>query len=78
MSVTQMRDAITRVYSGPKWKRKVANMDDSQVIAIYNKFLREGKFDQDDDPHRGKDKRGSHKKASSFESYTGEQLSMFK
>jgi hypothetical protein len=77
-----MRDAITTVYSGPKWKRKVANMDDNQVIAVYHKFLREGKFDEDydDEPTYRKEKKtkGSRKEAPHFEPYTGEQLSLFK
>lgn len=44
MSTEQMRAAIAEVYSGPRWKRKVANMFDDQVVAVYYKFQREGRF----------------------------------
>lgn len=35
MSVMQMRDYVASSYKGDGWKRKVANMSDQQVIAIY-------------------------------------------
>ena len=47
MSIDEMRDRIAKVYPGEKWKRKVANMYDDQVIAVYYKFAREGRFNPD-------------------------------
>ena len=44
MSVQQMRAAIYEVYSGRRWKIKVQNMSDAQVIAVYYSFLEKGKF----------------------------------
>jgi hypothetical protein len=42
MNVEQMREAIMYVYSSESWKRKVSNMPDDQVIAIYFDFNRKG------------------------------------
>ena len=39
MSIEQMRVAISKVYPGEKWYQKVYKMSDSQVLAIYHKFL---------------------------------------
>lgn len=39
MTVQQMRDAILKVYDTASWKKKVENMYDDQVIAIYHNFL---------------------------------------
>lgn len=44
MSIQQMRAAIYDVYPGRKWKIKVQNMPDDQVIAVYYSFLAKGKF----------------------------------
>lgn len=44
MSTDQMRSEISKVYPGKKWSDKVKKMSDNQVIAIYRKFLQEGKF----------------------------------
>lgn len=46
LSVDEMRQAIKKPYSGVGWARRVANMHDMQVIAVYYKFLEEGKFDR--------------------------------
>lgn len=46
MSVDQMREAITKVYPAERWQKKVAKMDDDQVIAIYFKFAQSGKLDK--------------------------------
>lgn len=46
MTVQQMRRDIAKVYDGASWKRRVENMPDDQVIAIYYKFLHSGKFYQ--------------------------------
>ena len=42
MTVQQMKDAIVSVYDTTSWKKKVANMYDDQVIAIYHNFLQRG------------------------------------
>jgi hypothetical protein len=34
-SINIMRQEIAKLYSGPKWKRRVAKMPDDQVTAIY-------------------------------------------
>ena len=39
-----MRTAIARVYASPGWKKKVENMDESQVMAVYLKFEGQGKL----------------------------------
>lgn len=45
MTVNNMREAISSVY-GPAWKYRVDKMADNQVIAIYHKFLKDGKLDK--------------------------------
>lgn len=42
MNVVEMRKAIAKVYSGWEWKRKVLNMDEGQVIAVYHAFEHRG------------------------------------
>jgi hypothetical protein len=44
MTVAFMRYALSEVYAGVKWKRKVSAMADGQVIAVYYKFLAEKKL----------------------------------
>ena len=44
MQLYQMRERVSRVYSGPGWKRQVEKMPDDQVIALYYKFLMEGRI----------------------------------
>jgi hypothetical protein len=46
MSIDQMRKAIVEVYPGERWEAKVDKMSDGQIIAIYHKFLYDGKFDR--------------------------------
>ena len=46
LTVDEMRCAIKKVYYSPAWFRKVAAMYDNQVIAIYYRFLADGKFDK--------------------------------
>lgn len=46
MSVDQMRKAIIDVYPGTSWLNRVYRMGDNQIIAIYYKFKKEGKFDK--------------------------------
>jgi hypothetical protein len=73
-----MRAAISDVYSGKKWQRKVEKMHDDQVVAVYNNFLRTGKFEQrEPEKHDKKKSRESHSEVPSFDSWTGEQLTIF-
>ena len=45
LSVNQMRAEITKVYAtSPTWSHRVNRMYDDQVIAIYYKFLKDGRF----------------------------------
>ena len=46
MTVDNMRDAISSVYRTSSWRKKVDYMYDDQVIAIYYKFLKEGKLNK--------------------------------
>ena len=45
MTIYQMRAAIASVYSGEKWKKRVHNMPEDQIIAIYYSSLANGRFD---------------------------------
>ena len=44
MKTEQMRHEISKVYKGAGWQKKVKKMNENQVIAIYYKFLANGKF----------------------------------
>lgn len=44
MSVELMREAIKKVYPGETWSKKVKNMKDAQVLAIYTRMLYDGKL----------------------------------
>ena len=46
MTTNEKRAAIARVYSSESWQQKVKKMPDAQVVAIYQKFLADGKFDR--------------------------------
>ena len=46
MGVEQMREAIADAYLSETWKRKVSNMPEDQVMAIYFKFKEAGKLDR--------------------------------
>ena len=37
MTIEQMRAEVAALYTGPKWKEKVARMPDGQILAIYNR-----------------------------------------
>ena len=41
LSVDAMRDIVRTAYPGDKWKAKVGNMSDNQVMAIYFRMCRE-------------------------------------
>ena len=70
MTISQMRVAITEVYPGPTWERKVANMPDDQVVAIYYEFLRQGRF------HSRSKARLEKKQDSPFKPMVGVQLTI--
>lgn len=42
MTIQQMKAAILPVYDTASWRRKVENMYDDQVIAIYHNFASRG------------------------------------
>ncbi len=44
LTVSQMREKIREAYSSDSWAKRVRNMPDDQVIAIYYKFLKQGKI----------------------------------
>ena len=44
MKTEQMRHEIAKVYKGAEWQKKVKKMNENQVIAIYYKFLANGKL----------------------------------
>ena len=67
MTVPQMRNAIYNAYPASKWQRRVLNMPDDQVIAVYYKLLNSGKLNPKPAPA----------KPQSFKPFVGKQLSMF-
>lgn len=42
--IEEMRHDISKVYLNTSWKKKVANMPDKQVMAVYYNFLERGMF----------------------------------
>ena len=44
MSVDQMRSAVIKVYTSEKWRQRVKEMPENQIIALYYKFLNAGKI----------------------------------
>ena len=48
MYIEYMRKSISKIYPGEKWKHKVSSMPDYQVMAIYNSFYKNGKFEEYD------------------------------
>lgn len=44
MTPAQMRCAIYDIYPGDSWHKKVENMPDNQVVAVYMRFLAKGQF----------------------------------
>ena len=45
MNVETMRSEIAKVYTGDGWKKKVKNMPENQVVAVYLNFKKTGMFD---------------------------------
>ena len=44
MKIGQMRHEISKVYKSTRWQKKVEKMNEDQVIAIYYRFLANGKL----------------------------------
>ena len=44
MKIGQMRHEIAKVYKSTWWQKKVEKMNENQVIAIYYRFLANGKL----------------------------------
>jgi len=40
ISMEEMRQTVSNMYSGPKWKKKVHVMPDGQIFAIYQREAR--------------------------------------
>ena len=78
MTEAQMREAVASVYSGRKWKLKVARMDEYQLFAVYQSCLRRGKFDKqpNQSPSVRPSKKDKHEEKQ-FKQYSGIQLSLF-
>lgn len=47
MEIGTMKSAIMSVYPGSRaWQERVIRMPDRQVIAIYNDFMKRGRFEK--------------------------------
>lgn len=44
MAYEKERKALESIHSGPKWKQKVKELSDSQVVAIHMRLKLQGKF----------------------------------
>ena len=64
--VENFRTAISSAYPGDRWHERVKCMDDRQVIAIYNHFLRDGVFNKVRTPKKTS---GGYRQQSLFEDY---------
>ena len=75
MTVAQMRVAVYEAYQGNGWHKKVDNMSDVQVQAVYFSLLDRGFFDR---KPPAKTNQYGEKLAESlaYEPYVGDQLSL--
>ena len=55
MGVDNLRTAIISAYPGTRWRDRVMRMQDNQVIAIYNNFVRNGIFNKVRVPKKSSD-----------------------
>ena len=39
MNIVDMRYVLSQAYPGPGWKKKVSNMSDEQVVAVYYRIV---------------------------------------
>lgn len=44
MDIEQMRKKISLVYSNKTWETRVKNMGPNQILAVYHRFLKDGRF----------------------------------
>lgn len=44
MTIDKMKDKLYSVYPNNTWRNKVNAMHDNQVVAVFNKFKEEGRF----------------------------------
>lgn len=85
MTIDQMRMAVEDAYSSDSWHKKVKNMSDNQVTAIYYKFLANGKINpknsksksHKDIPVKTSEEPGQDLEGCFGEGMRGEQLSLF-
>lgn len=77
LTINQMRGLISEVYSGKKWAAKVAHMDDGQVIAIYNDFLKKGKFEKKPGKRPLRPKKEKPVTTTDYTKYSSRQISIF-
>lgn len=49
MNEAHKRQYVYDLYSGPKWKKRVRNMSDDQVTALYLKHQNEGEMPEHDE-----------------------------
>lgn len=41
---TKEREAVKSAYPGPKWAKRVDNMEDDQIVAVYMRLRIQGKI----------------------------------
>lgn len=46
MSIEQMRAEVANLYAGQAWKQRVMRMSDAQILAIYNRQVRDRKVNK--------------------------------
>lgn len=44
MDIYEMRKRVSKAYPGDKWKTRVRNMTDDQIIAIFYRLVEKGKI----------------------------------
>ena len=74
MTIQQMRVAVHEAYAGNGWGRKVDNMSDVQVQAVYFSLVERGHFDKkkEDIPPKPEPK-----PEPAFKPFIGDQISLF-
>ena len=61
MQIETMRREISNVYSGKKWKKRVKQMPENQVLAVYNTFVRTDRFKKQKEKEKEKKKEPEYK-----------------
>ena len=44
MDIRMMRDQVYHAYPGDKWHKKVHNMPDNQIVAVYFRLYQKGRI----------------------------------